>query len=343
MDIHNCFLRIAFFVGTVVLSAGAQHEKAGTVNYVHLLFNYDARSVGMAGASVALPGGMNGALANPAVLAGLDKQQGFVGYQLVLDGVWCAPLGYARPVSSIGNFSIMLQGLYGKLEEVWDIGPDNEPVFLKGLSASDEYISPSFLYARSFFGSRLYAGVALKVLYHRINTPQEVSSSKGFAFDLGIQYRIYRGRLIFAAVLKNAGAEVSSFLEGEPGGDIPILFEAGISYIPRYLPALRLAMDVNKGKGDYVNFEPGMEVEIYPGVLFGRVGYVFSSEDISEQIKKFSGNQDDDYIKSNWSSIAAGFGIHTKVQHVTLSIDFGLQFRIDGFPPSPVLSGVIEF
>lgn len=324
-----------------VMNAGAQHRSAGSVNYQHLLINYDARSVGLAGASAALQSGLNGASANPAVLATIKQRQGFVGYQLILDGVWAAPVAYAHPVENIGTVAVMFQGLSSGRLEIVDIGADGEPDST-GASARDDYLTPSVSIGRTFLNSRLSVGVSVKGLYHRIAVPPEVFSSKGIACDLGVQYRILADRLIVGAVVRNAGFEFDPF-SGEETFPVPTLFEAGISYVPRYLSSFRLAADVNLVRGDYVNIEPGLEIEIYPDVLYGRLGFAFSQMDLSEQLRKFSGDQDDGYTKSNWTTLATGVGLVTGLKGAKVFIDFGLQFRIEWLPPSPVLSAVVEF
>jgi hypothetical protein len=179
-------------------------------------------------------------------------------------------------------------------------------------------------------------------LYHRINDSRSVYNSKAVAVDLGVQYYLLSDRLVVGAVLRNAGVEVASF-NGDDSYPLPLMFEAGVSYIPRYMSSVRLALDINKLRGDYVGFEPGLEIEIYPKVLFARFGYAFSQEDLSEQLKKFSGNQDEDYQKSNWSSFCAGIGVRTGVRKVKVQVDIGLEFRVSWLPPSPVVSASVEF
>ncbi len=330
-----CVMLAGFFP-----SATAQYSNAGSVNYQNMLINYDARSVGMGGAAVAVPGGINGVPANPALLAGIRRPQGFVGYQHILDGIWCAPLGVARPLAK-GAFSLMLQGLSSGKVEVTRKGADGNGVHT-GLFAYDEYLTPGFSYAAPFYESRLLAGFTLKGLYHRISNPPDVYSSKAVAVDIGIQYRWFSNRLILGAVVRNAGIELQPF-RSTGYFPVPLIFEAGISYIPRYFPSLRIAADINKGIADYFTVEPGMEIEIYKNVLFGRAGFTVSSRDIEEQFRKFTGDNDEDYIKNNWTVFCFGIGVRTGFREITVLIDFGMQLRTKGFGPSEVLSAVVEF
>ncbi len=338
---------ILVFVNLAFFSASGEFRTAGTVNYQHLLIDYDARSVGMGGASTALSGGINGAASNPAISAGLKNQQGFVGYRYLLLGVWAAAVGYCRPIENIGVFTVFSQGLSSGKVDVVDVRPDGEPD-PTGLTAHDEYFTPSVSLARSFLKSRLYAGVTIKGLYHRISVPPEIFSSKGIAFDIGIQYRPLSDRLVIGAVFRNAGFEFSHFIENS-SYPLPFMFEAGVSYVPRYLPSVRLAGDVNKlfVKGDtagqYIAYGPGIEIEVFPDVLFARLGFNFSQNDLMEQFRKFTGDDDKNYIKSNWATLSTGVGIVTTAYNYPLHIDLGLQFYTKIPHPSPILSALIDF
>lgn len=333
--------RVCIIAGLFTASLQAQHRAAGSINYQHLLLDYDARSVGMAGASVAIPGNVLGTFVNPATVASIRGIEGFIGYQMVIDGVWGAPVGVTREFPGIGVFTVAFQGLTSGRIEVVEVGYDNEPLYT-GLSAFDEYVSAGVSYARTFFNDQLHTGITFKGLYHRIKEPLTVHKAKGTAFDLGLQYYLLSDRLIVGAVVRNAGVEVTSFVLGE-SYPLPLIFEAGVSYVPRYLSSVRLALDINKIRGDYFGFEPGLEVEIYPQVLFARFGYAFSQKDLTEQFRKFSGNQDENYQKSNWSSFCTGIGIRTDIRKVKVQIDIGLEFRVSWLPPSPVVSASVEF
>ena len=334
-------MRCSFFIGILFTLVSAQFRTAGRTNYQHLLLNYDARSVGLAGANTALPGGINGVLANPAQMAGNDRKQAFIGYQMVLDGVWGSPLGYSQPYKNYGVFSVMLQGLTSGDVPVVERGLDGNPIET-GESASDEYFTPSASFARTFFDNRVYAGVSAKILYHRINAPPTIYSSKGIAVDLGVQYRHFNDRLIFGAVLRNFGYELFTFNSGERY-PVPTAFEVGVSYVPRYIPSARLCLDVNKIYGEFINVEPGAEITIIPEVIIWRVGYSFSQRDLRELLKKISGEESTNYLKSNWTAGATGLGVIIKMEQMVVYADFGLQFRISKLPLSPVISATVEF
>ncbi|MCX7727391.1 MAG: hypothetical protein N2053_11160, partial [Chitinispirillaceae bacterium] len=240
----------------------------------------------------------------------------------------------------IRDSSTGVQILSNRGVKVTGIRPDGEPI-ITDLMAFDEYLAPYFSYSR-FFSSKILWGVTLKGLYHRIHTGYEVYKSKAIAFDAGVQYIIVPTRIIAGAVIRNAGFEFSSFT-GESSYNLPLTFETGISYVPRYLPSTRLILDVNKTIGDYINIEPGIELEIYENLLYGRAGYLLSQHDLKEFLAIFTGNREEDYVKSNWTTLTAGLGLNLPIKSFLLTLDFAIQFRAYSVPPSIMISTMFDF
>ena len=84
--------------------------------------------------------------------------------------------------------------------------------------------------------------------------------------DAGIQYRLQSERLIYGFTIHNLGFVAEKYT-AESESKLPLTFEGGVSFVPKTIPALRLAIDVNKKTGDYVNFEPAVEINVYKKVL----------------------------------------------------------------------------
>lgn len=338
----NTKYQMWFLLGILLCATqlSAQFKSAGSVNYQHLLLHYDGRSAGLAGADVALPGGVEGIIVNPASIGKMKSAQLFIGQQLLGEGVWCAPVAYGRSFS-FGNIAVSLQGLTSGKIKVIDITSSGEPV-LTGDFAENQYLTPAVTFARTFFNEVLSAGVSFKGMYQRIDVKPEIYSSKAFGFDCGVLYRINGDRFITGIALRNVGYEFSSFND-EITYPTPFIAEAGVSYIPRNLSSVRLCADIKKARGEYVAFEPGIEIEFYPKTFFVRLGYPLSAADIREQLNKLSGTKDDEYVKSNWSTLAGGIGIQTTVENVRLAFDCGIQFRDAYAGTAIVYSGIVTF
>ena len=317
-----------------------QHSDAGTNLFPLLNLDYDARSAAMAGASVAIPNSSNGVFSNPASTAFIDKIQLFFGIRAIMDNVWGGPVAFTYPFKRAGVFSIHLAGVTsGDIDVIEEDRFSGDAVYT-GDVARDNYITGGVSWAY-LLSNELAIGVSAKGLYNKINLPDNIYSALGGALDVGIQYRILRGRFITGAVLRNAGFVIHGY--EEKSYSLPLELEVGISYVPRYFSTLRLAMDVNKKRGDYMNFEPALEFDLFKKIIDFRLGYTFSERDFGELINKIQGDQADDYIKSNWTALCIGVGVNPNIDKVDLNMDFALQFRTDALPPSLIVSALLEF
>ena len=328
-------------IGVLLTAWGtnAQYKNAGSVNYQHLLLSYDARTAALGGSGCALPGAIELNTVNPAASASTETMQWFVGYQNLGMGIWGSVMSFSRPYE-FGIMTFTLQGLSSGAIDVIEV--KNSSPLVTGRTAHDEYLTPSVSLARPFLSGKMLVGASVKGMYQRIDASTDVYSSKAIGFDFGFQYRPVNNRLIAAAVVRNIGYEFQSFISNDRY-PTPMVFEAGISYIPRYLPSLRVIADINKSRGSDLMYEPGFEIEAYPGVLALRVGYPFSQADLDEKIRSFSGEKDPLYVKSNLATIACGAGIKTDIRNKDVSIDIALQFKDDFYPPTVQISSSVAF
>ena len=92
---------------------------------------------------------------------------------------------------------------------------------------------------------------------------------------------------------------------------MPFTFEAGVSYAGDQLSSVRMALDVNKKMGDRLTFEPAVDINIYKKILSLRLGYAFSDRDLKQFFQKLGGNEDDNYVKTNWNTFCTGLGFGT--------------------------------
>jgi hypothetical protein len=336
-------LKIKSWYGIIILatvfSVAGQYEGAGTTIFPIVNMNFDARSAALSGASVALPNGIYGTLSNPASIGFIDKTEVLLGYLYVLDGVWGGPLGVARPMGKFGVFGVNLIGLTsGNIDVVEE---QNGAPVVTGATASSNYYSAALSWAYCV-QKNISVGLNLKGLFNTIRTPQEYYLADGVAIDAGVQYRLFSGRFISGLVFRNIGFVYHSYTQDD-NYKLPYEVDAGVSYIPRSTPTLRMALDVNKTRGDYMNFKPGLEFDVYKKQLMARLGYGFSERDIQEMINNLKGEPNDQYIKSNWSGFCIGAGISTKMENSDLAVDLALQFRSFYLPPSFAASAVIKF
>jgi hypothetical protein len=189
----------------------------------------------------------------------------------------------------------------------------------------------------------LAAGATVKAIYHYIGAGTESYSADGYAADLGVLYSMNGGRLIYGAVLRNLGVIRSGYLDKFNEHPMPSAVEIGVSYVPQYIPPLRAALDVNKTRGDYLNFEPAVEYALLGNALFLRGGYTFSYMDLEKTFEVLSGERDENYQKSNANTLSLGLGISTTMDNKDLRLDAAIQFFTDVSMPAMVISLIVGF
>ncbi|NLD99914.1 MAG: hypothetical protein GX640_08565 [Fibrobacter sp.] len=317
----------------------AQHPDAGNIIFSELNIIYDARSVALGGAAVGVFNGTASALQNPALTAAIQNNQAFIGYRSIQDGLWGSPLGFTHNFKKAGTFTLSIIGATtGKFERIDDDG--GNPVFTGDLVSAD-YLTGALSWAYAI-SKEISAGLTLKGMYNRLNPSMysSIYTAKGFAADIGMVYHILRDRFVAALVLRNAGFILSAY---DDNFKLPFTVEGGLSFIPEHSPAIRIALDINKRAGDYFNFEPGLEINVYRNALYLRGGLTFSTADVAHIFKVIGGNPDDSYVKSSWNLFSLGTGVNTKINANTLQVDIGFQFFTSLIPPSVVLSSSFDF
>jgi len=315
----------------------AQHEDAGTTAFPFLTMGYDARSMAMGGAAMAMPNEVYGILSNPAALAYLNRNQIIAGYRQMMMDVWGGPIGLAM----VTKHGILTPHLLTLTSGVFDEIDENN--IFTGRTAGSNYVALGMSWARLFHDNKVAAGATARGLYHHIGVGAESYSADGLAIDLGVQYRTNNNRLIYGAALKNFGFVRSGYWGEWNEHELPYGIEAGISYVPNHIKNLRIAVDVNKYNGDYMNFEPAFEYTILANTLFLRGGYNFSEIDLEKLLEVFKGERDDTYQKTGINTFSLGLGVAGTMDDVDVKLDAAIQFYSDTYIPGIVVSLIVAF
>ncbi|MBN2037706.1 MAG: PorV/PorQ family protein [Chitinispirillaceae bacterium] len=317
----------------------AQLPEAGTEIFSFLNLNYDARSVSMAGASVAAPNGIYGMFINPASLSFTRGSMVMAGYRDVGQGVFGAPLAYALPQSRYGIFAVGAQGLTSGLIEGIDIGPDGSEV-PTGFSARADYYAGSLTWSRKvteFFTG----GLTVKGIYNLLSDGFDTWSAEGIAFDAGLQYRYLDGRLMYGLVARNVGFLLSGYEDGD-AYPFPTALEMGVSYVPQYLQTLRLFLDLNKMRNHYLLFEPGVEFELIKDQMLVRGGYAVSWRDLEYFIDKLGGETGTTYHRSTRAALCMGAGFAADLIDRRVRMDVGVEFHTAQNMPALIATVMME-
>lgn len=326
----NKFTVIVLILGSLFVAL-AQHEHAGTTDFPILNLSVDSRSIGLAGASAAIPNSLYGVFTNPASIAtDTGNINVTLGYISIMDGLWGIPAAASRSFGKYGVFSV---NMFSANTSVENRDAQNN---LTGETSYYSYINGGVSWGYKIFDG-LYTGASFKGVYNKIAE----YSAGALYIDAGIQYRLKSERLIYGFTIHNLGFMAEKYTS-ESEASLPLTFEGGISFVPRTIPSLRLAIDVNKKTGDYVNFEPAVEMNIYKKVLVMRLGYAFSQRDASHVMELLQNSEDDDYQKSNLSSLCAGAGLKTDISGKMIVLDFGIKFATVAIAPSISVSGILS-
>jgi hypothetical protein len=318
-------------------AASAQDPHAGERPFSFINNDYDARTVALGGASIALPNDLVGTFTNPAAAGFISGRQALCGVRSIIDDVFGGPLGFVMPFSTFGSFGINLVTLsYGTIKQVDNIA--DRPVYTD-ITWNAYSVAGQISWSKIVW-EQLALGVAVRGFYER----EAGSSAEGYSWNAacvqaGLQYRQHDSRLIMGLVLSNAGFMVSSQVRDLK---LPLTLTAGFSYVPLYVPNLRLALDLQRTADAFLMYKPGIELALYKKYFFGRAGYRFSERDLEELIKEAKGESNAGYQKSTWYGPSLGIGIVTDVNRLDLNIDAAIQF-LDNAAPALCLSVLVKY
>ncbi len=315
---------------------GIAHSEAGSSVFGFLRMGVDGRSLGMARVGIGMPNDVYGALSNPAALAYIEGMQAFASYRPIILDVRAGGAGFARPFSK-GVWA--LSATYISFGEIDGVDHENKPT---GETWGHQSLTGTFSWARGIMPN-MGVGASIKGVYDRLASEREAQSADGFAADVGWQYRLYSSRLILGLLVRNIGFIRESYTDDDPDWTLPWSLGAGISYVPRPLPGIRLALDLEKPRDDYLNYRAGAEFRIYKQYLVGRAGFQFSHRDIRQLADVLGGVSGDFYHKTNWSLLDLGFGVLAPTDLYEVCIDAGLNIRVDGLAPSPAVTLLVKF
>ena len=336
--------RMTALLCVLALPLNAQHAGAGTTIFSFMNVHYDARSVALAGASVALANDCYGIFSNPAALAGVSRMQAVIGYRPLGAGIYGAPLAYALPRKGIGVLGAGFYGLTSGKVEVTDIAPDATVLFT-GESARVDNIAGYALWARKV-NDYLSAGVTVKGIYTGIKGFEEGAavrwSADGFALDGGVQCRFQNSRLIYGVVVRNVGFVRSGFEEDEDGFSLPFGVEIGVSYMLRNMENLRLIAELGKQRNDFLAFTPAAEWEVLPQQLTVRAGYRLDRYTFQKFKNTLVGEANTTQVRSTMTGLCLGVGFSTDVMERNVKFDAAAEFLTIPVLPAIVASILMQ-
>jgi len=351
MKKRHTLIKSVLFIGCVLypfLSYGKYDSDNGiytdvaTRYFPFLKREYDARAIGMGGASTGMPNSIYGLLSNPAAIGYLNRSEAMISYVPVVLDVNGGTIAYAMPYKTFGVFAANILYLsYGTFEPLDEVGNKIE-------GALHPFSIAGSLSWSKIILENLSAGVTVKGIYERLSEGigEEIDkySADGFAADIGIQYRTLSTRLIYGLLIRNIGFLRSGYSDDIDNEGLPVSVLAGFSYVFKNFPTIRTAFDLEKPVDDFLKYKIGLELNMYKQVLLLRGGFNFSQRDMEEFFSMIrNGSFDADYNKSDWSLFSLGLGLKTELRDFNVNFDAAVRFRVERTMPCLAFTLLLGF
>jgi hypothetical protein len=211
----------------IALLVACRSADAGTNTvYDFLRFDVSSRAAAMAGSFGAVLNDPNSIFYNPAALGSIETPKGSIGFFKHLLDINVGYVSYSQPLGEdVGWFGTgAIYSNYGSFDETDELGN-----VLGTFSASD------FAFVAGYANElerNFYYGVNVKFIYSSIAGYK----STALAGDIGLFYNIPGSRITLGVSVRNAGIQLSSYLDTKE--DLPLDVLIGGSIVPKGLPLL---------------------------------------------------------------------------------------------------------
>lgn len=268
MKIKNILQNIIIkCIGISLLTAGMLFGN-GTNSFSFLQMNIGSRAQGMGNAFTAMTADLNSVYYNPAGI-GFSYRPGLMFFHGQLyEDLAVENFTSIYPFNNGVTVSFGLSYLHLPAMKKYDINPLTGE-FIDTNSEFQVYDFVPQLGISYLFLDALSLGLQVKYLQERIDNV----TASGFAFDVGIIYKVPVDFLSIGASVQNIGPNLKYETVKE---SIPLTYRLGIAYqIPQYM--ITFAFDAVKTVKEDWDFHPGMEVEFLQSFAL-RAGYQFQQD-----------------------------------------------------------------
>ncbi|UCF63391.1 MAG: PorV/PorQ family protein [bacterium] len=302
------YIIILIFAGSTILFAN------GTNSFNFLQMSIGSRAQGMGSAFTAMTADLNSIYYNPAGI-GFSYRPGLMFFHGQLyEDLAIENFSSVYPLPNRVTLSFGLSYLHLPAIKKYDINPQTGG-FIDTGGEFQVYDFVPQLGISYRFPNDVAIGFQVKYLQERIDN----ITASGFAFDLGILYKIPVDYLSVGAAIQNLGPKLKYDQTSE---SLPLTYRLGIAYqIPQYM--FTFSFDAVKTVSEEWEFQPGMEVEFLNSFAM-RAGYQFQQElgggyNVGAGFK-FLNNYSINYVFSP-------YGILGSTHKAEISIQFGSSSR----------------
>jgi len=324
-----------------------KNQRIGTAAATELLIPVGARDVAMAGASMAISGGVESLHWNPAGLGHLNgSAEGLFSSMAYIADI---RVNYGAVGINFGGFGAVALGVKALSFGDIPLTTVDDPEGIAGRTFSPSFVVMGFSYARAFTDA-ITAGGTIKIISEDM---QRVKGS-GVAFDLGVQYHGVAGvkGINLGVALKNVGPQVSfdgtgllRLAQAENGSrptqyyqskaaswELPSSVEIGLTYQSQFGEDLGYSLSGTFANNNLAldSYKLGGEVSYSLGSSLGVAGR--AGVDLLDK------GQADEQIFGP----AFGFGITYKAPSVAITIDYAYR-SVDFFQNNNMFSLTLGF
>ena len=170
----------------------------------------DARAIGMGGAYVAMGAGISGVPYNPASIAFVDKQEGFLSQTKYIADITYNVLGYSRNMNEDMNTDFFGVHIFSLDSGPMDVTLDNA----ESQSGTGETFKFTGLCIRGTYARRLTDRLSIGVTGKYIREQIYTTFMHTYAFDVGSNFNTGLYGFVFGMSISNIGPEAKYQGEG---------------------------------------------------------------------------------------------------------------------------------
>ncbi|MCK4892421.1 MAG: fibronectin type III domain-containing protein [Calditrichia bacterium] len=254
-------------VGFILIGSGILFAN-GTNSFSFLKMNIGSRAQGMGNAFTAMAADLNSIYYNPAGIGFSYRPSLMFFHGQLYEDLAVENFSSIYPFKNRITLSFGLSYLHLPALKKYDINPLTGEFIDMGAEFQVYDFVPQIGISYRF-KNELAVGVQVKYLQERIDNV----TASGFAFDVGILYKVPVDFLSVGASIQNLGPDLKYETVKE---SIPLTYRLGIAYqIPQYM--ITFSFDGVKTVKEDWNFHPGMEVEFLQSFAL-RAGYQFQQD-----------------------------------------------------------------
>ncbi|MBI1806043.1 MAG: PorV/PorQ family protein [Ignavibacteria bacterium] len=324
MVVNLVALVACLLINPIMLFAG-RGDKAGTAAASELLIPVGARSIALAGSSLATISGVEAIYWNPAGLARSSaKTNLLLSHMSYLADIGVDYIAAGSSLSDVGRIGLTIKTLsFGDVKVTTEDQPDG----------TGEKTSPTFMIIGGTFARQISDRIAVGITMNFVFERMARVSATDIAFNAGVQYsglggleglsvgvavknigpsmRFGGGGLIRTAQVNDANRQTSSVRIQAAAADLPSTIEIGLGYTVSVAGEGRMNFASTFQNNNFSDDEYKIGAEyIFNEVLFVRGGAAFSSEDEGRE-----------YIFGP----TAGVGISATIRDAEVSVDYAYR------------------